>query len=167
MKWFLFTALLIIYSCRGNSLGALSPDQKGLFNLSETFKNEYKDTSDSREREKLVKQYEIKLQDYLRHSCDYILKDVKVHVRKVEVDSSGRLLAEFTDKNCRYLVHRYYRNDLEMKADSVYHLVRSLNENADITLRFLFDGNIKVNDFENASNKIFEIEVTPTEIAHI
>ena len=165
MKWFLFAALFIICSCRSNSV--FSPEQKGLLDLSEKFKTEYKDTSDSKGRRELIGQYEIKLQDYLKHSCAFILDTVKVHVQKIELDPKGKLLAEFTDENCTYTVRRNYTTANQMKSDSIFQLVSQLRENENVTLRLLFDGNIKVNEFENASTKPFNIEVTPTEIKKV
>ena len=162
MKWIVILSLLIFVSCRDHSSRGLSADQQGLIRLSCDFKSEYKDTSDSRGREKLLVDYEIKLQYYLRHRCSYKLENMHVQLKRFEEDDKGRVYAVFADKENDYVFQKKYGTSAEMKADTIYNLVKSLKRGRDITVRFLFAGNVKVNEPGTASYPGFQIEVTPT-----
>ncbi|MBO9682715.1 MAG: hypothetical protein J7502_08625 [Flavisolibacter sp.] len=164
MKWLLFFSI-VVYSCGSNSSAHLSPDQKGLFALSDNFKEDYKKTSYTVSRDKVIGNYQLKLQHYLTYTCDSSLKNMKVRMTKLEEDPSGAIHAEFRDKNCSYVFHQVYDSSRQMKADVVYRLVKSLEQGKEINLRFLYGGNVRVNDPENNSTNNFEIEVIPTAIA--
>jgi hypothetical protein len=164
MKWFIFISFLFVYSCSGNHSASLSKDQQALFTLSNDLKKEYNDTNDSVSRLQLLGQIELRLQDYLRNSCAYVLDSFQVQMKKLEVDETGRLFAEFTDENCSYKFLRLYNNFKEMKADTVYQMVNSIKENTDIKLRFLCSGGVTINDPLNPSTKFFEIDAIPTAI---
>lgn len=160
MKWF-FLSCLILSSCGDNYLSHLSKDQLGLFTLSESFTKDYKHLNDSIAREKLIGEYKIKVQDYLMRSCDSSLESMRVQMTKIEEDDSGKLWVEFTDNTCKYFFHQAYSTASEMKTDVVYRFIKSLKKNTDLTLRFLYAGNVGINNPENISDKSFEIEVIP------
>lgn len=163
MKWWFFS-LIIIYSCGSNSSASLSREQRGLFTLCGEFKNDYEEARDSVTRGKLISNYEMKLQRYLTYTCDSSLKAMKVRMIKFEENGEGAVNAEFVDGNCRYVFHHVYDSTREMNADVVYHLVKSLKQNTEMTVRFLFGGNIKIYDPADVSEGNFEIEVIPTAI---
>jgi len=162
MKWFLIFSLIFVFSCGNHSSQALSADQQGLFNLSRDYKNDYKDTSDSKGRENVMVEYELKLQDYSRRSCSYRLENMHVQLKKFEEDAKGRVFAQFVDRNNEYVFQKRYDSSTEMRSDTIYRLVKSFQLDTDITVRFLFAGNVKVNEPGTASSSSFQIEVTPT-----
>lgn len=163
MKW-LFCFLLIGFSCRSNTSAGLSADQSGLASISDNFKSEYYDANNTTAREKVVSNYELKLQHYLTYTCDSSLKNMKVRITTVEERKTGNIYAEFTDKHCKYVFHQLYDSDRQMKSDILYQIVKSLKRGTEITVRFLYAGNVKINSPENASVGNFEIEVLPVAI---
>lgn len=164
MKWFLFS-LVILYSCGGNFSASLSQDQKGLFTLCNDFSKDYKAATDAITREKLVSDYEMKLQKYLTYTCDSSLKNIKVRMTRLDEYPTGKIQAEFKDEYCSYVFRQQYDSSNQMKADILYRFVKSLEQEKEITLRFLYGGNVKINAPENTSFQNFEIEVIPMAIA--
>jgi hypothetical protein len=167
MKWLFIVSAFIVLSCRSHSSMPLSADQQGLLILSQDFNRDYKDTSDSRGRQKLITDYELKLQDYLKRQCSSMLENMQVKMKKCEEDGKGRIHAEFVDKNNEYVFDRVYDSSSEMKGDTIYKFVKSLPEGTDITVRFLFSGNVKINDPETASAGGFHIQVIPTALVKV
>ena len=165
MKWLFFLSVVILFSCSSNSSAHLSANQRELFTLSDNFKSEYREAPETTAREKVMSDYEMKLQQYLRHTCDSNLENIKVRMTKLEEDPMGRVYAEFTDRNCTYVFRQVYDSSNEMKADVVYRFVKSLKPNTEITLHFLYGGNVKINDPANTPLNSFEIEVIPTAMA--
>lgn len=163
MKWFLLS-LIVVYSCSGNFSASLSAEQQGLFELSDNFKTDYKKATDSFSREDLISNYELKLRQYLTSTCDSSLKAMKVRMTKLEEDPSGGIYAEFRDQECSYIFHQRYDSTKHMKEDIIYRLVTSLERGKEISLRFLYAGNVKVYDLSNPSPFHFEIRVIPTAI---
>jgi len=164
MKWLFILSVLFIVSCGNHSSQALSVDQRGLFNLSRDYRSEFNDTTDSRERERLIIEYELKLQEYLRHRCSYRLEAMRVQLKNFEEDGKGRVYARFVDRNNEYVFQMVYDSTNEMKADTVYQLVKSIPPGRDIAVRFLFAGNVKINEPAKESSSTFQIEVTPTAV---
>jgi hypothetical protein len=162
MKWLFFASVFIVLSCRNHFAPALSSDQQGLLKLSVDYKNDYKDTSDSKGRERLIGEYELKLQDYLKRRCSSMLENMQVRLKKFEEDPKGKVYAQFADENNEYVFEKVYDSSAEMKADTIYRLVKSLPEGTDIKVRFLFSGNLKINAPETRASKGFQIEVVPT-----
>jgi hypothetical protein len=162
MKWVFLASFFIVLSCRNHSAPALSADQQGLFKLSLDYKKDYKDTSDSKGRDRLISEYELKLQDYLKRRCSSMLENMQVQLKKFEEDPKGKVYAQFVDENNEYVFEKVYDTSAEMKADTIYRIVKSLPEGTDIKVRFLFSGNIKINVPETVASKGFQIEVIPT-----
>jgi hypothetical protein len=163
MKWLLLF-LILAYSCGCNSSASLSPDQKGLFALSDKFKDDYKEANYTVSREKLISSYELKLRHYLTYTCDSSLKNMKVRMTKLEESPAGTIHVEFRDKHCRYVFHQVYDSSRQMKADVIYRFVKSLRPGTEMTMRFLYGGNVKIYDPGNTSMSNFEIVVIPTAI---
>jgi hypothetical protein len=145
MKWVFLASVFIVLSYRNHSTPVLSADQQGLFKLSLDYNNDYKDTSDSKGRERLIGEYELKLLDYLKRRCSSMLENMQVRLKKFEEDPKGKIYAQFVDANNEYVFEKAYDTSAEMKADTIYRLVKSLPEGTDIKVRFLFSGNIKIN----------------------
>ncbi|MGZ3847184.1 MAG: hypothetical protein ACXVBH_14070 [Flavisolibacter sp.] len=164
MKWWFILSILFIVSCGNHSSQAFSADQQGLFKLSRDFRNDYKDTSDSRDRERLIVEYELKLQNYLKHACSSRLENMNVKMKKIVEDPKGTIYAEFADKDNEYVFQKIYDSAAEMKADTSYRIVKSLQEDSDVTVGFMFAGNVKVNEPAARTSSSFQIEVIPTAI---
>lgn len=163
MKWILLPYFALIFSCKGNYSAHLSPDQQGLYKLAAEFVSEYKHTSYSTARQQLLSQHEVKLQGYIKEVCKDSLQKMRVQLDRFETNGDS-LLAEFTDENCKYFFHQTYATEKEMKGDTIYQMLSSLKKNTEVTIRFLWAGNVKVNSGTDEGAKVFEIAVIPTAI---
>ena len=79
-------------------------------------------------------------------------------------EKANGVYAEFRDKYCSYVFHRVYDSSNQMKEDMVYRFVKSLEQNKEIAMRFLYAGNVKVSAPGASVQSNFEIEVIPTAI---
>lgn len=160
----LLLSLIFVYSCGGNMSASLSPDQKGLCDLSDQLKEDLKEANDTVSREQLIQNYQLKLHRYLSYTCDSSLKNIKVRMTRLQEGPNGILHAEFRDSNCIYVFHQVYESTRQMKADLFYRMVKSFQQGIDLKLRFLYTGGVKIMDPTGDPSCLFQIHVIPTAV---
>lgn len=163
MKWTKYFILIFFLSCNyHNSETKLSFSQSGLNNLANKYKADYLQAGNSIARDEVKNKYQTILEDFIRHNCNYVMDSMRVQFLGVQVDTNGRLTANFKDSNCFYKYHEVFKDYADMKQRFSYRLLSGLQENKDTSLTLLYDGVCKVNDLTGDTIKPFDINIIPS-----
>jgi hypothetical protein len=138
----------------------LSTAQTGLYNLGNAFTRQYKEAGNTIARDEVVNRFDTLLDEFVKHNEGYYLDSMQVALKSLEIDTSGRIRAVFTDSVCKYWYVGRFDNGEQMKKDTSYLILKRLTDQSINTVSFFAGFARKANPISDTA-KPFEIEVTP------
>jgi hypothetical protein len=167
MKPVFILVCLTLVSCNNNQSTSdnrnteQSKVQIKLARLKENYAAEYEDAPNNAAQNQVKDKYQDLVNTYLQDSCKGVLKNMSVHVGRVEKIATGMFTGQFTDGSARYRLSQKWPDEETMKSDSIYQLLTRLRESSDTILNFRYAGSCQVNQ-PKSSKGAFQIDVRLT-----